>query len=248
MKSKLLVLIVCGSVLLAACTAPTPQPTATLVFPTLPQPPTETQVTAAGDEVTPEPIVTEDIPKDLVLNTFPATVNVQVINLRAGPGTGFDVLGKYAQDAPVAVIGKALGDEWLLVETPAGQLGWMTYIFLAMETPLETLPIITSAYNILVKGTVTDSNGEPVDKVTVAIYQQTIAGELRSDDVTNSAGEFFAFLPNGSQGRFSVAIVGVDCESSIMDDECTYEGAFDANGIAEITLPSTDPVNFIYRP
>ena len=248
MKRIILVLVICSISLLTACALPTSQPTATLVFPTAPNPPTETRAAVTGVEQTPEPIMTEEVSKDLMLSPFPATVNVQVINLRAGPGTGFDVLGKYAQDAPVAVIGRALGDEWLLVETPAGQLGWMTYIFLAMETPLETLPIITSAYNILVKGTVTDSNGEPVDKVTVAIYQQTIAGELRSDDVTNSAGEFFAFLPNGSQGRFSVAIVGVDCESSIMDDECTYEGAFDANGIAEITLPSTDPVNFIYRP
>jgi len=248
MKSILSGITVCSIIFLAACTAPTPQPTATLVFPTIPQPPTETLAATAGEGQTPEPIVTEDIPKGLVLNTFPATVNVQVINLRSGPGTGFDVLGKYAQDAPVAVLGKALGDEWLLVETPAGQLGWMTYEFLAIETPLEALPVINSAYNILVKGTVTDSSGTPVDLVTVAVYQQTVSGELRSDDITNAAGEFFVFLPNGAQGKFSVAIVGVDCNSSIMDADCEYEGKFDANGIAEITLPSSDTVSFVYRP
>ena len=248
MKKILFGIVICSIVFLAACTAPTPQPTATLVFPTLAQPPTETKSAVTVEDQTPEPIVTEDLPRDLVLDTFPATVNVQVINLRTGPGTGFDVLGQYAQDAPVAVLGKALGDEWLLVETPAGQLGWMTTVFLSMETPLEALPVFTSAYNVLVKGTVTDSSGVPVDLATVAVYQQTVAGELRSDDATNAKGEFFAFLPNGSQGKFSVAIVGIDCESSIMNADCEYGGKFDANGIAEITLPNAEPVNFFYRP
>lgn len=248
MKSTLSAIALCSIIFLAACTAPTTQPTATLVFPTIQQPATETLAATAIEAQTPEPIVTEELPKSLVVNPFPATVNVQVINLRSGPGTAFDVLGKYAQDAPVAVLGKALGDEWLLVETPAGQLGWMTYEFLAIETPLSALPVINSAYNILVKGTVNDSSGAPVDLATVAVYQQTVAGELRSDDTTNVAGEFFVFLPNGAQGKFSVAIVGVDCTSSIMDADCKYIGKFDANGIAEITLPSTEPVNFVYRP
>lgn len=234
--------------LLTACNAPTAQPTATLVFPTAPQSPTETLSAATSEVTTPEPGATEEAAQTLVLEAFSASVGVQVINLRAGPGTAFDVLGKYAKDAPLAVLGKSLGDEWLLVETPAGQLGWMTAIFIIMDTPIETLPIIPTAFSVMVTGTIKDNNDAPVDKVNVAVYQQTVYGELRSDAATDASGAFYVFLPNGSQGVFSVSIVGVDCTSSIMDDNCKYQGTFDANGIAEITLPSNEAISFTYRP
>ncbi len=247
MKRKLISLVVI-CFLLSACNTPTAQPTATLVFPTVAQPPTETLTAATSVVSTSAPDSTEELAQALVLEAYSASVGVQVINLRAGPGTAFDVLGKYAQDAPLAVLGKSPGDEWLLVETPAGQLGWMTSIFINMETPIETVPIIPSAFSVMIKGTITQDNGKPVDKVKVAVYQQTVYGELRSDAATDDSGVFYVFLPNGSQGVFSVSVVGVDCTSSIMNADCEYTGKFDANGITQITLPSSENISFTYRP
>ncbi len=217
MKHRIAVIGIVCFLLLAACTTPTAQPTATLVFPTAPLPPTSTQSPAITSETTLAPIVTEDIPTGIVLQAFPAKVAVSVINLRTGPGTAHDVLGKFAQDADIAVIGKAQGDEWVLVETPNGQIGWMILVFLTLDTPVEELPTLPVTYSMIVHGSVKDASGTPVDKVLIAVYQQTVAGELRSDDLTDSNGEFYAYLPYGSQGKFSVQIVGVDCASSIMD-------------------------------
>lgn len=248
MNQKTIIIGFVCCLLLAACTTPTSQPAATQVPSSTQVPPTETQIPVEIQEPTLTPIVTEAVIQNDIIQTFPAKVSVQVINLRSGPGTAHDVLGKYAKDAPVAVLGKALGDGWLLVETPAGQIGWMNAEYITMDnTPIVSLPVITVTYSVMVHGRVTKSDGSPVNSVTIAVYQQAIAIELRSDDATDMNGEFYVFLPNGSQGRFSVDIVGVGCDSSIVDAECKYAGKFDANGIAEITLPSSESVNFVYR-
>jgi uncharacterized protein YgiM (DUF1202 family) len=233
--------------LLTSCAAPTSQPAASSVPPTVQESPTETQIPSDTQEPTLTPVVTEEVMQNTTIQAFPGKVAVEVINLRTGPGTAHDVLGKYAKDASVTIIGKALGDGWLLVETPAGQWGWMIAEFVTMDVPISTLPVITVSYSVIVHGKVTNADGTPVNSVTIAVYQQTVSGELRSDDATDENGEYYIFLPNGSQGRFSVAVVGVGCDSSIVDSECKYAGKFDANGIAEITLPSSEAVNFIYR-
>jgi uncharacterized protein YgiM (DUF1202 family) len=247
MNHKIFIIGFVCCLLLTSCAAPTAQPAATSVPPTIQESPTETQIPSDTQEPTLTPEVTEEIIQNNSIQAFPGKVAVEVINLRTGPGTAHDVLGKYAKDAPVSVLGKALGDGWLLVETPAGQWGWMIAEFVTMDTPISTLPVIAVTYNVMVHGRVTNADGTPVNSITIAVYQQTVSGELRSDDATDENGEFYVFMPNGSQGRFSVAVVGVGCDSSIVDSECKYAGKFDANGIAEITLPSSESIDFIYR-
>lgn len=89
-------------------------------------PPTTTPTEVPPTEVPP----TESSPTERPTPTVRpmATVGVSAINLRAGPGLGFPVIGVLGQGAEVELTGeRQVGDDylWVAVVTADGRRGWL---------------------------------------------------------------------------------------------------------------------------
>lgn len=70
------------------------------------------------------------------------------INLRQGPGIGYQTTGALVQGTKVKVVGRTEDGSWLLVETEDGQQAWMTGLADYVEidqAALEKLPVVESA-------------------------------------------------------------------------------------------------------
>jgi len=135
MKRTLLVLLVL--IIVAGCgPAPTPEPTAT---PTPPPalPPTDTPMP------TDTPVPTPVAPPTPTATPQPeAVVAVDLLNLRAGPGTNYDILTMMEEGTGLNVVGRTEANDWLKVVTADGREGW---VFAEMVTVSGDLGAIAVA-------------------------------------------------------------------------------------------------------
>ena len=135
MKRALLVLL--ALTIVAGCgPAPTPEPTATAT-PTSPPPPTDTPLPTD----TPVPI---SVPS-LTPTPQPqpeAVVAVDLLNLRAGPDTTYDILTMMEEGTKLKVVGRTEANDWLRVVTADGREGW---VFAEMVTVSGDLGAIAVA-------------------------------------------------------------------------------------------------------
>ena len=229
------ILVIAG----AACTLeaapePTLDPTigTALVAPTNTTPPQPSETPEPTPTAPPLPTSpTADLPGVEVW------INVESLNLRSGPGTTFEVIGQELQGTQCLALGRAPGDDWLRVQVPDGTVGYMLTDFLKLSRPLTNLPQISITESYVVMGRVVDSAGEPIDEVTVAIYQGAGEDELRTDVTTNSKGIFVAYLPLDSQYTWTASVVGVGCASRIVDENCSYTGTFGPDATSRFELP-----------
>jgi SH3-like domain-containing protein len=237
-STRTLVLVVLVLGILTACSMgsapPTAAPTGTPQPPTAtPAPPTETPLPTA----TPTPIYTP----------VAAQVTVFSLNLRNAPSTVATSGGFYNAGSNVTVLGKAPGEEWVQVKTSDGKTGWMYASFLDLKNKLATVPVIAVGDAISVLGKVTDASGNGIAGVDVAVTQQSSGKTLRTDAISTRDGSFYAYLPAGSTGTWTVQIVGVDCTSPIIEANCAYSGKFDQGGKITADLAQLQPIVFVYR-
>jgi hypothetical protein len=80
----------------------------------------------------------------------------QQLNVRSGPGTGFNSLGTLNPQDVVMLTGKDLSGAWLQIEFAQGPegRGWINAVFVQV-TGVENLPIITEAGVVIGTGTQT---------------------------------------------------------------------------------------------
>ena len=71
-------------------------------------------------------------------------VSEHCLYLRSGPGTEYEDKGCYLPDTEVQVVGREPNGKWLQVETPDGQSGWMFAEYLAVDDPLDEVPVVTT--------------------------------------------------------------------------------------------------------
>ena len=67
-----------------------------------------------------------------------------MLNLRAGPGDEYDVLGSYPRGTWGMLTGKSANGEWLRVRTPDGKTGWMWAAYLVVKKPLSQVPVVAA--------------------------------------------------------------------------------------------------------
>ncbi|HSJ86474.1 MAG TPA: SH3 domain-containing protein [Anaerolineales bacterium] len=93
----------------------------------------------------------------------------QQINVRSGPGTGFNSLGTLNAQDVVNLTGKDAGGAWLQIEYSSGPdgKGWVNAAFVQAKG-VENVPIITGAGEILGTGTPTSSPPTPTSTVIPA--------------------------------------------------------------------------------
>jgi len=219
-----------------------PPPTFSIptVMPTLtPLPPSETPAASP----TPETSLTQAG----LSHTVQARVNVDAINLRVGPGSIFPVLAILPQNTSVVIRGKARGDEWVLAESQSGS-GWLAAAFLEWGNPgpPATLPLVEMPPSVILQGSVKNDSNQPIDGVIVALTQKGIQNAPRTEARTQADGVFFIYLPHDTIGTWSVAVIAVDCSSSIVDADCQYNGDFSPTEI-EIYLPDIPTLLFTYQ-
>jgi SH3 domain protein len=116
MKRALLVLLVL-TIVVGCGPVPTPEPTATPT-PTPPLPPTDTPMPTDTPVPTPVPSPTS-IPQP------EAVVAVDLLNLRAGPGTNYDILTMMEEGTRLKMVGRTEANDWLKVVTADGREGWV---------------------------------------------------------------------------------------------------------------------------
>ncbi len=85
-------------------------------------------------------VVTENVPT-ATPDGVVITVRNQVINVRSGPGTDYEILGQLRQGEQARVIGTSQDLQWVVIEFRATQ-GWMFVDLLDIFGDLRTLPII----------------------------------------------------------------------------------------------------------
>lgn len=76
---------------------------------------------------------------------------IAIVNLRSGPGTGFDVLGMVESRVPVTFVGRNASSTWLqvIIDTD-GHRGWLSYTFVNVEGSVMRLPVVNNTFSTTV--------------------------------------------------------------------------------------------------
>lgn len=122
---------------IALAASPTPRPTrAPTLTPTLraTNAPTVTPTLTATRGPSPTPTAT---PLD-----FAAYRTTEILRVRAGPGTHFEMLGRLPRDFVLDVLARSQDSTWLAIAYPDyGSLGWVSAEFVTPQEGFEQLPI-----------------------------------------------------------------------------------------------------------
>ena len=252
MSLTMRVILIAGLLVLAAgCTpaaAPAPAappPTASVAAnPT--DAPTSLPPTATPETTDPHPAPTAP-PAPIERQPQAATVNVNSLNLRSGPGTLFEVLSTLPLGSNVTALGMAPGNDWVEIEDENSQTGWVFADLLTLDGDLATLPLLEAPQSLSINGKVIDQNGQTINGVQVQVTAQLFDFAVEVVTRSNADGYFYTFFPPDTVGVWLVEIIGTDCDSSIVDGNCNVVEYFLYNGSAYVQLPATSPLVFVYE-
>ena len=172
---------------------------------------------------------------------FSVTTWADNVLLRSNPGHLFDKLAILPKGTSLRVTGRAMGGEWLMVQTGDNRSGWVStrYVEAGAHDP-ERAPEVRPADALLVRGRVSDANGLPVSGIQYAIVQGSGSNAPRTDAMTDASGVFYAFMPASTKGTWWVSYTAISCESNIMSPDCsTWNGTSNPKGVY-IDLPQAD--------
>jgi hypothetical protein len=128
-KNLLIVFIITGFLFLGCgTTAQVTQPTSTpeLILPTVP-----------ASTNTPNPT-------DTSIPEYYGTIGGESANIRSGPGTNFDVINSFANGTKLQVVGRNDDSSWLVINLPAGGIGWIRVDLILFSFPADLLKIYTT--------------------------------------------------------------------------------------------------------
>ncbi len=232
---------------LNACSRPAPETPVSLPTLTATPPPAPLPTAAGTATFTPTPFITLS-PTPYV--PFHATAMVDNLRLRTNPGYLFPALLMMQKDTSLLVLGQAPGGEWISVQTPTDEKGWVFAQLLVSEQPLNFIPFIQPENVQWLKGHVADANNQPVTGIQFAITQGEGANALRNDAVTDANGNFYAFMPINTTGEWYISYVAISCTSNLMDANCNYKpgiGTQPEPAGVTITLPYTGILTFVWK-
>ena len=141
-RVRLLILLV-GVGLIAACQpTPTVVPTAILPIDTATPAPTATLAPTATDAPTdtPVPPTATNAPPTATPPPPIATTKI-IVNVRAGPGAAFPLIGKLPRGTPKEILGKSDDSQWWQIDLD-GKLGWIAADFTDVRGGTSGVPVI----------------------------------------------------------------------------------------------------------
>lgn len=174
-------------------------------------------------------------------------VNTTNLNMRSGPSTLFQILATYREGSELEVTGRTPGSDWVKVTGADGFTGWMAVSLLNFNGDLQSLPVEPSTEGVFLHGRVMDDQGQPISGVSIAANRNLASGANRLDTVSNAEGDFYVYLPEGVPGNWLVSIVGVDCKSPMVDENCNLREHLVYYGSATVTLPPSSTVVLLYE-
>lgn len=159
----------------------------------------------------------------------------QQINVRSGPGTGFNSLGTLNPEDVVSLIGKDANGTWLQIAYPPGPegKGWVNAAFVQAQG-VESLPILTEAGQAIGTGTPTEIPATPTPTLVPAVTDNDSAENpivsvtfapsgthtlIYNGDVSSPAGDredWIRFVPFSRQ-----VVLEISCSSGDLAIEIT---------------------------
>ena len=134
MKRTLLVLLAL-TIVVGCGPAPTPEPTATATaMPTPPPPPADTPMPTDTPVPTPVSSPTPTPQPE-------AVVAVDLLNLRAGPDTNYDILTMMEEGTRLKMVGRTEANDWLKVVTADGREGWVFAEMVTVSGDLRAIAV-----------------------------------------------------------------------------------------------------------
>jgi hypothetical protein len=73
-------------------------------------------------------------------------VNSYQLNLRLNPGEGSRILEVLPRDTPLDILGRYYDNNWIQVQTPTGNIGWVAAWLVDIYIDLNTVPIINAQF------------------------------------------------------------------------------------------------------
>lgn len=159
-----------------------------------------------------------------------AEVNTGMLNLRAGPGPGYPIIGKLQEKATMALVGRTPDSSWVQVLTGEGATGWVSRLYVNPSEAIRNLPVLADAqsWGVVDTGGLNVRSGPgPEYDVLGTLNQSAFMGLLaRTEDVgwiyirTDSGLEGWVtsefVLPGGGLGRLiNLPVYGPDLISAL---------------------------------
>ncbi len=149
-----------------------------------------------------QPVAVEEL--DVIAT---AQVDNFALNVRQGPGANFKLLDTLAEGDEVSILALNKDELWALVETAAGQKGWVSIEFLAVEGDLAAAPQVLSAlpdddYPADQIAPITSVSGQPVT-VASASDGGSAAASTAAVNVSNQATLPARLLAPVAEGKVS---------------------------------------------
>ena len=188
-------------------------------IPVEPFPPTETPQPTATHTPAPTPSPTPYQP-------FDAVTKIDDLLLRSGPGFLHEAYQTYPQGETVQVLGRAPGWSWVYVRTSDDLLGWMKLELLDLKGNFYDAPEVIPDGFVIIKGHMYTPSGNPASYISLSL---TPAGGAPADEdaaTTDVLGRFYFFLPEGSEGVWTLEAGGYSCESNAVNAGCSLIGVF----------------------
>lgn len=127
-------------------------------------------------------VMAQDALKTAVQTTPTAVVNTGALNVRSGPGIGYDVVAVVNQGATVTLLGRNSSSTWAKVQLSDGQQGWANASLITPSVEISTLTVISDIPDLTAAATVATGalnvrSGPDVtySVLTVASYGQSVA-------------------------------------------------------------------------
>ena len=215
----------------------TGQPSATRLAPPEVEP-TATPTPAATRQTTstrPTPVVAEGD------TTAQVELTGSRLNIRSGPGTGFDVVAKAYPDETFIVLGRNAEQSWIEIDVPdvAQGAGWVSAEYVRLSDPIVDLPVTSTAS---IEPTATPT--APADDA-VTSDQQAQSGDATSAGLsgnivfqTKGSGEIYVYNLDSGSLRFLTG--GYDPEVSKDGSTVTFTRYGERPGIYSIKLDGSD--------
>lgn len=228
-----------------------PTPTISATNTPIPSPTKTPSPTEIPPTSTPEPIPT-------VVAPFVAEVSVASLGLRSGPSKFFPLLAYYPIGTTVVVSAQIPNSEWVYVtvanstddawKAESNEIGWMMEIFLDIDEKYTGLPFMYYPIDQILVTYVFDTEGHPIDGANVAVSFTEDGISYRQDSFSDSAGVSLTYYPAGFMGKVvNVEIVGVRCDSVIMDNDCKMKDYFYLSTFSYAELPYSGFIDFKYE-
>ncbi|MGD8456957.1 MAG: SH3 domain-containing protein [Anaerolineales bacterium] len=174
-------------------------------------------------------------------------VSAFTVNLRNGPSTLHKVIGTYEGGTEILVTARIAENDWVEVEI-GDHIGWMYSELLDIYGDINSLRIITFPDSLAVQGRVEDTEGNPIQDITISAFYQSEQGEKRVNVISDQNGDFIIYLPQDLLGTLDVQITGIGCLSPVVDLECQLDDFIQLDYRTFVTVPQQADIIFTYKP